>query len=146
MGKIIPYTIRMSDCIFCKIIAREIPASIIYEDDSSLAFLDARPINPGHTLLVPKEHRKNLYDMPDELLSSFMPTIKKLAIAIKKAVSADGINIGMNNDGAAGQIVMHHHTHIIPRYSNDGYEHWKGKEYWSRGIELETMEKIKSAL
>lgn len=136
----------MTDCIFCKIIAREIPASIIYEDDSSIAFLDTRPINPGHTLLVPKEHYKNLYDMPDELLSSFMPAIKKLAIAIKKAVGADGINIGMNNDGAAGQIVMHHHTHIIPRYSNDGYQHWKGKEYANKEIELETAEKIKSAL
>lgn len=136
----------MTDCIFCKIVAREIPASIIYEDDSSIAFLDARPINPGHTLLVPKEHRANLYNMPDELLSRFMPTIKKLAIAIKKAVNADGINIGMNNDGAAGQIVMHHHTHIIPRHSNDGYQHWKGKEYMSKEIELETAEKIKNAL
>jgi histidine triad (HIT) family protein len=136
----------MTDCIFCKIIAREIPASIIYENDSSIAFLDARPINPGHTLLVPKEHHKNLYDMPDELLSHFMPTIKKLAIAIKKAVVADGINIGMNNEGAAGQIVMHHHTHIIPRYSNDGHKHWKGKDYENKAVEIETAKKIKSAL
>jgi len=136
----------MNDCVFCKIVAREIPASIIYEDDFSLAFLDALPNNPGHTLLVPKEHYKNLYDMPDELLSRFMPTIKKLSIAIKKAVSADGINIGINNNEAAGQIVMHHHIHIIPRYKNDGYKHWRGKAYESKKKESKTAEKIKSAL
>lgn len=117
------------NCLFCKIINGEIPATKIHEDEYSYAFLDIKPINPGHTLLVPKKHFANLYDMPDEILAELAPTIKKLGIAIKKAVSADGINIGMNNDPAAGQLVFHAHIHIMPRFLGDGHEHWHGKPY-----------------
>lgn len=117
------------DCIFCKIIKREIPADIVYEDENALAFLDITPINPGHILLIPKEHFENLYDLPDEKLKQMAPIIKKLAIAIKKGVDAEGINIGMNNERPAGQLVPHAHFHIIPRFSNDGYRHWPGKQY-----------------
>jgi len=135
----------MDECIFCKIVKREIPASIVYEDDVSLAFLDIKPVNPGHTLLIPKEHYKNLYEMPDELLSKTGPNTKKIAIAVKRATEADGINIGMNNDPAAGQLVFHQHTHIIPRFSNDGHKHWKGRLY-KEGEEQVIAEKIKSVL
>jgi len=121
--------ILMNDCLFCKIVEREIPAQIIYEDDFSLAFLDINPVNPGHTLLIPKEHFKNLYDLPDDLLSKMAPNIKRLATAIKKSVVADGINIGMNNDEEAGQAVPHAHFHIMPRFKNDGYKLWHGKPY-----------------
>lgn len=119
----------MSDCIFCKIVKGEIPADKIYEDETSLAFLDITPINPGHILLIPKEHYKNIYDMPDEVLSKMAPIIKKLSSKLKKAVNADGINIGMNNDSPAGQVVFHAHFHIMPRFLNDGYKLWHGKEY-----------------
>ncbi|PIP73375.1 MAG: HIT family protein [Candidatus Lloydbacteria bacterium CG22_combo_CG10-13_8_21_14_all_47_15] len=136
----------MKDCLFCKIIVREIPAEIVYEDDFSIAFLDNRPINPGHTLLVPKEHHENLYDMPDTLLAKFAPNIKKLARAIKKGLSADGTNIGINNDSSAGQVIFHHHTHIIPRFANDGHRHWKGAPYENKDAETETAQKIKSML
>jgi histidine triad (HIT) family protein len=117
------------DCIFCKIIKGEILSAKVYEDEHSFAFLDIKPVNPGHVLLVPKKHFPNLYEMPNETLVQLAPTMKKLAIAIKKAVSADGINIGMNNDPAAGQLVFHAHIHIMPRFKNDGHEHWHGKPY-----------------
>jgi histidine triad (HIT) family protein len=119
----------MPDCIFCKIIKREIPADVVYEDENVLAFLDITPINPGHVLLIPKEHYENLYDLPDKELTQLAPIIKKLAIAIKKGVGAEGINIGMNNERPAGQLVSHAHFHIMPRFSNDGFHHWHGQPY-----------------
>lgn len=134
------------NCLFCKIIAGEIPSEKVYEDEHSFAFLDIKPINPGHALLVPKKHFANLYEMPDEILAGLAPTIKKLGVAIKKAVSADGINIGMNNDSAAGQLVFHAHIHIIPRFKNDGYEHWHGRPYKNNTEIAEVANKIKSNL
>ncbi|MEK9183737.1 MAG: HIT family protein [Patescibacteria group bacterium] len=119
----------MNDCVFCKIIKGEMPADKIYEDENYLAFLDITPINPGHTLLMPKKHYKNLYSLPNDVLNDMALLIKKIAVAVKQAVSADGINIGMNNEQAAGQIVPHVHFHVIPRFLNDGHRHWHGKQY-----------------
>ncbi len=135
----------MFDCIFCKIIKREIPADVVYEDENCLAFLDITPINPGHVLLIPKQHYENLYDLPDKELKQLAPIIKKLAIAIKKGVNAEGINIGMNNEKPAGQLVPHAHFHIMPRFSNDGYQHWRGQPY-SEGESSQIAEKIKRFL
>ncbi len=132
----------MLDCIFCKIIKREIPADIVYEDENCLAFLDITPINPGHVLLIPKKHYENLYDLPDKELTRLAPIIKKLAIAIKKGINAEGINIGMNNERPAGQLISHAHFHIMPRFSNDGYHHWHGKPYYE-DESSQTAEKIK---
>lgn len=114
------------DCLFCKIVTGEIPVQKVYEDEHALAFLDIHPVNIGHTLVIPKVHSANLYDTPDETLSLLAPVIKKLSIAIKKGVGADGINIEMNNDAPAGQIIFHTHIHIIPRFSSDGFTHWRG--------------------
>ncbi|MDO8572860.1 MAG: HIT family protein [bacterium] len=135
----------MNDCLFCKIINGDIPSAKVYEDQHSYAFLDIKPINAGHTLLVPKKHFANLYEMPDDVLANLTPTIKKLAIAIKKSVGADGINIGMNNDSAAGQLVFHAHIHIMPRFKNDGHEHWHGKPYQDGEID-NVAQKIKANL
>ncbi len=135
----------MENCIFCKIIAGEIPTTKIYEDADSFVFLDVNPINPGHTLLIPKEHHENIHEMPDELLEKLMPVAKKIANAIKVGMVADGVNIGQNNGQAAGQAVWHYHMHIIPRFSGDGLEHWPGKPYMIGEAE-ETAEKIKSEL
>lgn len=135
----------MDGCIFCKIIKGEISADKIYEDENCFAFLDITPINPGHILLISKEHYENLYDLPDDLFAKMAPIIKKLAIAIKKGVNAKGINIGMNNDPAAGQIVPHAHFHIIPRFPNDGHHHWKGAPYKKNEASI-TAEKIKDSL
>lgn len=121
----------MSDpnCLFCKIINKEIPAEIIYEDDLCLAFLDIRPVNPGHTLMIPKEHTRNIFDSSDKLLAHLLPVIKKISLAIKEFLPAEGINIHFNNEPAAGQVIFHTHAHIIPRYSSDSLRLWSGKDY-----------------
>jgi histidine triad (HIT) family protein len=136
----------MSGTIFSKIINREIPATIVYENEHTLAFLDAHPVNPGHTLVVPKKYFKDLYDIDDETLCHITRTVQKVARAVKHAVNADGINIHQNNEPAAGQVVFHTHTHIIPRFNNDGLPHWHGSREYYDGEEKELAEKIKNAL
>ncbi len=117
------------DCIFCKIIAGEIPSYKVYEDDSVIAFLDINPVNPGHTLLAPKDHRENTLDEPEETLKHMIAVVKKITPAIMRAAGAEACNIGINNGAIAGQVVMHTHWHIIPRFANDGYQVWSGKPY-----------------
>lgn len=134
----------MNDCLFCKIIAGDIPSEKIYEDDHVFAFLDINPVNPGHTLVVPKMHSQNLYDTDDATLASIMAAVKKIAIAVKQAVSADGINIEMNNDPAAGQVIFHIHVHIIPRSKDDGAHHWEKMPY-SEGEDKRVAETIRKA-
>ncbi|MBI4141650.1 HIT family protein [Candidatus Woesearchaeota archaeon] len=119
----------MNDCIFCKIVKKEIPADIIYEDDKTIVFLDIAPVHPGHSLVVPKEHHATLTDTPTELACYMMEVVKKTAPAIMKAVSAEGFNLGVNTEKAAGQIVFHTHYHIIPRFTNDGLKHWPQQKY-----------------
>lgn len=133
------------DCIFCKIVKGEIPADKVYEDENFLAFLDITPINPGHTLLIPKKHYENLYDLSEETLKQIAPLIKKIALAVKQGVRAEGINIGMNNERPAGQLVPHAHFHIMPRFSNDGHFHWKGKLY-ANGESQKVAQEIKLKL
>ncbi len=134
-----------TSCLFCKIIKKEIPADIIHEDDFSLAMLDINPVNIGHTLLMPKEHFENIFDLPDELLKKLSVNTKRLAQAIKKSLSADGISVNSNN-GRVGQLVFHSHTHIIPRFENDGFKHWKGKRAYNDGEARQVTEKIKKEL
>jgi len=117
------------ETIFSKIISREIPAEIVYEDEDVLAFLDIAPNNPGHTLVIPKKPTRNLLTIDSGDWAKVMETVRILAPKIQEAVSAEGINIIMNNEPAAGQIVFHAHVHVIPRFSDDGYRHWPGHEY-----------------
>jgi len=116
------------DCIFCKIVDGEIPATKVYEDEKFFAFLDIRPVNKGHVLVIPKQHCVSLVDMPDELLTGYLPVLKKLTNATIKAVNADGANVSINNGMAAGQEVFHAHFHIIPRFSEDGLKVWPRNE------------------
>jgi histidine triad (HIT) family protein len=118
----------MPDCIFCKIIAKQIAADIIHEDEYTLAFLDIRPTNPGHTLVVPKKHARNIFDIAESDWLAVMQTVRRLAPVIHTAVAADGLNIHVNNEPPAGQVVFHSHTHLIPRFAGDGYELWHGSE------------------
>jgi histidine triad (HIT) family protein len=118
----------MKDCIFCKIIKKELPCYKIYEDDKFLAFLDIQPISKGHTLIIPKEHYNTFEETPVELLSEMIKVVNKVGIAIKKATKSDGFNIGLNNGEAAGQIIFHTHFHIIPRFNNDGLSTWPSVE------------------
>lgn len=134
----------MSDCLFCKIIKGELPSTKIYEDMDVFAFLDIKPVNPGHTLVIPKKHFENIHDMPDDIFAKVAVAAKKIAGAILK-LGAKGVNIGMNNGSAAGQIVFHAHVHVMPRYGKDSFSLWVGKEYDGNEREL-VAEKIKSTL
>ncbi len=118
----------------------------MYEDGEMVAILDINPVNIGHTLIIPKEHYANIYELPDELLAKIAVVAKKLSIAIKNGVEADGINIEMNNELAAGQLVPHAHVHVVPRFKGDGFIHWHGKRKYFEGEALEVSHKIKSFL
>ncbi|MFW0838110.1 MAG: HIT family protein [Candidatus Komeilibacteria bacterium] len=117
------------DCIFCKIVAGEIPSYKVYEDDNVLAFLDIAPCNPGHTLVIPKQHYKNIEDASEEILAQLMSGVKKVGMAIKEKLGYGGYNIMENNDPIAGQEVPHLHWHIIPRKEGDGYKLWQHGKY-----------------
>lgn len=118
----------MMTTVFEKIIAGDIPAQKIYEDEETFAFLDGNPVNPGHTLVIPKEPYKDIYEIPADVLCEVVNTARRLAPIIKEAVEADGINMYNNNEAAAGQKVWHFHLHLIPRFEDDGFTHWHGKE------------------
>lgn len=106
-------------CVFCKIISKEFSSNIVYEDDYTLAFLDLSQSNDGHTLVVPKKHVENIFDMDDETISHVFKTVNKVSKAISKALNVNNINIINNNGKTAGQSVFHFHIHIIPRHEND---------------------------
>lgn len=106
----------MSDCIFCKIINKEIPSKIIYEDAICLAFLDISPATKGHTLVIPKKHYQNFLDIDSDTLQHMTTITQKLAKKIVRNVDAKGCNILTNTGLEAGQTVFHFHIHIIPRF------------------------------
>jgi histidine triad (HIT) family protein len=133
------------DCIFCKIIAREIPSYKIYEDNNVLAFLDIGPVNKGHVLVIPKKHCSSFEEISEEDLCRTIVVVKKIGRAIKEGLNIEGYNIAVNNDPVAGQIVPHLHFHIIPRVSGDGLKLWPGGEY-NEGEALEIAKKIKNKI
>ena len=133
------------ETIFSKIISRAIPAEIVYEDADILAFLDIAPNNPGHTLVIPKESTRNLMTISSETWGKVAEVVRMLAPKIQEAVGAEGVNIMMNNEPAAGQIVFHAHVHIIPRFPDDGYKHWPGHEY-KEGEMKKVAEQIRKKL
>lgn len=132
----------MSDCIFCKIIAGEIPCYKVYEDDNVLAFLDITPVNPGHTLVVPKKHFANLLELPEEEANRLIAAVKKITPAILAGVGATDFNLELNNGPVAGQVVNHFHWHIVPRFAADGRELWHGNPYGESEAE-KILERIK---
>ncbi len=117
-------TTDSKNCIFCKIVKKEIPAQFVFEDKSVVAFLDISPVNAGHTLVVPREHHADVLDTPDAVLNDMMTHAKRIAKAVMAATKSDGFNIGINTKAAAGQVIFHTHLHIIPRLSTDGLKHW----------------------
>jgi histidine triad (HIT) family protein len=110
-------------CIFCKIARNEAPASTVYEDEQVIAFMSIHPINVGHTLVVPKKHYENIYEIPEEEVAYLYKIVKKLARAVNEAVDAEGIRIVQNNGEAAGQVIFHMHVHIIPMNKNQSWLH-----------------------
>jgi histidine triad (HIT) family protein len=103
-------------CIFCKIVHKQTPVSEIYDDETILSFLDIRPLNLGHTLVIPKAHYVDIFDISQKELASVHNVAKLVSLAIKKATIADGISIIQQNGKAAGQDIFHFHVHVVPRF------------------------------
>lgn len=108
------------DCIFCKIIAGDIPSFKVYEDDATLAFMDINPVHDGHILIIPKEHFANLFEVSDTALSATSTTAQKIARAAQKTLHPPGMNLLQCNGEAAKQSVLHFHMHVLPRQLDDG--------------------------
>ena len=109
-----------TDCIFCSIVTGDIPGRIVHEDGEITAFLDANPLAPGHTLVVPDEHTRRLNDLPDDTARELYEAVHALVPAIESAVDADATTVAVNNGEAAGQEVPHVHWHVVPRSADDG--------------------------
>jgi histidine triad (HIT) family protein len=134
------------ECVFCKIIKGKLPSAKVYEDAQVVAFLDIAPVNKGHTLVVPKDHYENIFEVPEEVLAKIIKVTKLLSKAVQQAVEADGITLHQANGSAAGQVIMHFHIHIMPRYENDNAGlTWNHKSY-KENEAAEYAEKIKNAL
>ena len=134
------------NCIFCKILAGDIPSAVVYEDEEFKIILDVGPAAKAHMLILPKEHYSDILTMPEELVAKAFILAKKMATKMESVLGCDGINVVQNNHEAAGQTVFHFHVHVIPRY--EGGPVIAG---WTPGEEkpevlAETAEKIKSAL
>ena len=109
----------VSDGIFCKIVAGEIPASKVYEDDHFLAFLDISQVTPGHTLVIPKKHARNLLEMTPDETAALFNIVSRVTKKVESATQPQGMNIISNMEEIAGQSVFHTHVHILPRYSQE---------------------------
>jgi len=131
-------------CLFCRIVSGEVPATIVYEDDDAIAFLDHRPLFPGHSLLVPRAHVETLGDLPIELVAPFFEAAQLLARAVELAMEAEGTFVAMNN--RVSQSVPHLHVHVVPRRRKDGLKgfFWPRTKYKSEE-EMEAVRKTISA-
>jgi histidine triad (HIT) family protein len=126
----------MDGCVFCKVVAGEIPAAKVYEDDAVVAFLDIGPISDGHTLVIPKQHCTKVHECDPQVLSALAARLGKIAKAVVEAMGADGYNVLANNGRAAGQVVEHLHFHIIPRKTGDGVlTQWPSYQYEKGQVE-----------
>lgn len=134
----------MADCVFCGIVAGDVPAYRIYEDERTLAFLDVNPVNPGHTLVVPTSHRETITELSTETAMALFASAHEIAGAVERAFAPDGLNLVQANGEAAGQEVFHAHVHVLPRYADDGMQ-----VRWPRG-DLErpeaTVTRLRDAL
>jgi histidine triad (HIT) family protein len=110
----------MSDCLFCKIVAGEIPSHTIEQDDETVAFMDINPWTRGHALVIPKQHSRNLYDIEADDLAAIHATAQRLALRMRDRLNCEGVNIIQSSEPAAMQTVLHTHVHVLPRYSDDG--------------------------
>ncbi len=114
----------MPDCIFCRVIAGDLPSYKLYEDDRVIAFLDIFPAVKGHTLVVPKVHAEHIFESNPEDLQAVMRVALDLAPKLEHVLGADGINITINKGEAAGQSIFHTHVHLLPRFKGDGKSLW----------------------
>jgi len=110
----------MSNCVFCRIVAKEIPATLVHEDEHTLAFMDIGQVNPGHVLVAVKHHAENIYALEDAQAAAVFRAAAKVARAIRGAFEPQGLSVYQANGAAAGQTVLHLHVHLVPRYEGDG--------------------------
>ena len=133
---------RDDNCIFCKIANGDIPSKTLYEDEAFRVILDLGPATKGHALILPKDHYKNLYELPEDTASGVMLLAKKMAAQMTDKLHCDGFNLVQNNGEAAGQTVLHFHMHLIPRYKDDNQ-----KINWTPGEpSQEELEEIKNQI
>ena len=137
----------LMNCIFCKIVANQVPSCKVYEDTDTLAFMDIGPIVPGHTLVIPKTHVDPITAAAPEVLQKLILVVQSIARAQFKAFKADGVNVIQSNGQAAGQVVPHLHFHVIPRFASDGHHwNWKPRPY-ATSKEMDALAgQIKAAL
>ena len=133
-------------CVFCDIVRGDTPAYVVFEDDTSLAFLDVRPLFEGHTLLVPREHYETLADLPRELIDPLFSNAQMLSRAVAEAMEATGSFVAMNN--RVSQSVPHLHVHVVPRRPKDGLRgfFWPRRKYRSDAEMASVAESIRSAV
>ena len=110
----------MTDCVFCRIVARQIPATVVHEDEHTLAFMDLGQVNPGHVLVAVKAHAENLYALDDAQAGAVLRAAARVARAIREAFKPEGLSVYQANGKAAGQTVFHYHLHLVPRHEGDG--------------------------
>jgi len=110
----------MSNCVFCRIVAREIPATVVHEDEHTLAFMDLGQVNPGHVLVAVKAHAENLYALNDAQAGAVLRAAARVGRGIRDAFKPEGLSVYQANGKAAGQTVLHYHVHLVPRYEGDG--------------------------
>jgi len=119
----------MQECIFCKIVRGGIPSAKVYENEKVLCFLDIAPVTRGHCLVIPKEHVENILEMSSQQAGELHEAVRRIAQGMLRGLGAQGFNVGMNNFQAAGQLVMHAHWHVIPRFEGDGLQLWPQGKY-----------------
>jgi histidine triad (HIT) family protein len=134
------------DCAFCRIVAGDEPGSVVFEDEISVAFLDNRPLFPGHTLLVPREHHETLWDLPSELVEPLFANARLLSLAVREAMGAQGAFVAANN--IVSQSVPHLHVHVVPRNRKDGLRgfFWPRRTYEGEEHLAETAEIVRDAV
>ncbi len=136
----------MDHCIFCKIINKELPADIVFENEHVLAFLDIAPINKGHTLVIPKSHHSSISTPSDDELLHMMKVASQIGRSLMKSCDYDGFNLHLSNGNCAGQVVDHAHLHVVPRIGTDGFHwNWRSQKY-EGGEKEEYIQKMNSKL
>ncbi len=136
-----------TDCIFCKIVHGQMPSSIVYEDEKSMAFMDIAPVAKGHVLVIPRMHYDPITATPDEVLAHLIGVVKQVAKAQVKALGANGINVSQANGRCAGQLVPHIHFHVIPRFDGDNKQmKWVSGSYADNDEMASYAETIRAAL
>ena len=137
---------RLTDCLFCRIVAGEEPAEVVLDEPHAVAFLDVRPVFPGHVLLVPRVHHETLADLPPDDVGPLFTTAQRLSAAVEKGLAADGTFVAMNN--TVSQSVPHLHVHVVPRRRKDGLRgfFWPRQKYASDAERRHCADRIRTAL